>query len=79
MPIPRARYTVLITLLAIVLVIVAGLVLSAPLIARHPRDLQALEYVEQMLAHFERVLAAEDRCAAVEELGQEDVRRRLLR
>lgn len=51
----------------------------APVIARHPHDLQALEYVEQMLGHFERVLAAEDRCAAVEQLGQEDVRRRLLR
>lgn len=51
----------------------------APLIARHPRDLQELEVVEQHLARLDKVMAAEDRQAAVAELGVEDMRRRLLR
>lgn len=51
----------------------------APVIARHPRDLQELEVVEQLLVRFETVLAAEDRRSAVEAIGQSDIRRRLLR
>lgn len=51
----------------------------APLIARHPRDLQELEVVEQHLARLDKVMAAENRQAAVAALGVEDMRRRLLR
>ncbi|MBW0145631.1 PilZ domain-containing protein [Sphingomicrobium clamense] len=51
----------------------------APLIARHPRDLQELEVVEQHLARLDKVMASPDRQRAVEALGVEDMRRRLLR
>lgn len=51
----------------------------APVIARNPRDLQELEIVEQHLARLEKIMTAADRLQAVEALGVEDMRRRLLR
>lgn len=49
------------------------------LLHRHGRQLQAIDMIGQLLGHLGRVIAAEDRPAAVARITLEDLRARLAR
>ena len=49
------------------------------LVQRHGQSLQSLDLVGQILGHVAAILRAEDKAAAVEQLGMEDMRARLKR
>lgn len=49
------------------------------IVQRHPKTLQDFDLACQILGHLAAVLTAEDRCAAVDAIGMEDLRARLLR
>lgn len=51
----------------------------APLLSRLPKPLQELEVIAQTLGHLEKLLTSDDPAIIIDNLGMEDLKRRLLR
>lgn len=49
------------------------------IVQRHPKALQSFDLTRQILGHLTSILTAENRSAAIEAIGMEDLRARLLR
>jgi PilZ domain-containing protein len=55
------------------------LITESIVVQRHGRALQSLDLASQILAHVAGIIVSEDRSAAVEQIGMEDLRARLKR
>jgi hypothetical protein len=60
--------------------LLGGILVTDPiLLGRHGTQLQAIDQISQMLGHLARVIAAEEKALAVEQVTLQELRVRLLR